>query len=349
MPYQWPQEPGPLFAERFQQMLTQGIPQADAQAVRTATTDMWPDVPGGWVHEWSQLAARYETEGKHLLAAQAYGWARFPTLADQPKRTALARQLEQYQLAATEFPAAFERRELTLPYAGGATTVPVHILARHGLPEHSPVMLFSGGVDSWKMDLHDMIMMFVRALPVRVIAFDLPGTGESQVHLGRAATTIIDGLVQTARNMTGGLVVHVGFSFGAYFASYSGLTGIADGAVSLAGPVDQAFSPGRTWAYGMAGIVGNALGYDHIPRPGDLAQRLAAMSLRDLLDQHTNAPILAINGADDIHVPQHDTLVFDGRPNCTAQLIPDTGHCCAPKRREAVATIIEWLADLGLR
>jgi esterase FrsA len=349
MSYEWSQEPEPLFAERFQQMLTQGIPEADAQTVRAATTDMWPDAPGGWVHEWSQLAARYEKEGKHLLAAQAYGWAHFPTLADQPKRTALAKQLEQYKLAAPQFPAAFDRRELTIPYDAGTTTVPIHILTRHDLPEHSPVMLFSGGVDSWKMDLHEMIMMFVRALPVQVIAFDLPGTGESQVQLGRASTQVIDGLVQTARGLTDGLVVHVGFSFGAYFASYSGLSGIVDGAVSLGGPVDQAFSPDRAWAYGMAGIVGNALGYDQVPSPGDLSQRLATMSLRDFLDLDINAPMLAINGADDVHVPRQDTLVFQGRRDCTARLIPDTGHCCSPKRREAVAAIIDWLSDLGLR
>ena len=99
----------------------------------------------------------------------------------------------------------------------------------------------------------------------------------------------------------------------------------------------------------MADIVGNALGYDQAPSPGDLSERLATMSLHDLLDQDINAPMLAINGADDVHVPQQDTLVFDGRRNCTARLIPNTGHCCSPKRREAVATIIEWLADLGLR
>ena len=349
MAYEWPQEPGPLFAERFQQMLTQGIPETDAQAVRAATTDMWPDAPGGWVYEWSQLAMRYEKEGNHLLAAQAYGWAHFPTLADQPKRTALAKQLEQYQLAAPAFATTFERRVLALPYGDGTTVVPVHILARPDLPEHSPVMLFSGGVDSWKMDLHNMIMMFARDLPVRVIAFDLPGTGESRVHLGRAGTQVIDGLVQTARSMTSGLVVHVGFSFGGYFASYSGLSGIVNGAVSLGGPVDRAFSPDRTWAYGMAGIVGNALGYDQIPSPDDLSTRLAAMSLRDLFGQGVNAPMLAINGADDVHVPQQDTLVFDGRRDCTARLIPGTGHCCAPERRKAIAIIIEWLASLGLR
>jgi len=349
MPYEWPLEPETLFKERFSQMLTQGIPETDAMTVRSATTDMWPDAPGGWVHEWSELALRYEGEGKHALAAQAYGWAHFPTLADEPKRTALAKQLEQYQLAAPQFPANFERRVLTLPYGDGTTTVPVHILGQHNLPENAPVMLFSGGVDSWKMDLHGMIMAFVRDLPVRALAFDIPGTGESQLHLGRPGTQIIDGLVQTAREMTDGKVVHVGFSMGGYFSGYSGLSGIVDGAVCLGGPVDRAFAADRTWANGMADIVGNALGYDRVPSPHDLSERLASLSLHDLLEQDINAPMLAINGADDVHVPQYDTLVFNGRRNSTAQLIPNTGHCAAPKRLEAVGTIISWLADLGLQ
>jgi esterase FrsA len=349
MSYEWPLEPETLFQERFSQMLTQGIPETDARAVRAATTDMWPDAPGGWVHEWSAVASRYSAEGNHGLASQAYGWAHFPTLADESKRTALAKQLEQYQLAAPEFPATFERRQVTLPYDGAATTVPVHVLAQHNLPEGAPIMLFSGGVDSWKMDLHDMIMAFVQALPVRVIAFDIPGTGESELHLGRAGTQVIDGLVHTARGMSDGPVVHVGFSMGGYYSAYSGLSGIVDGAVCLGGPVDRAFAADRTWANGMADIVGNALGYEQAPSPHALSDRLASMSLHDLLEQDTNAPMLAINGADDVHVPQHDTLIFDGRRSSTAELIPNTGHCAAPKRLEAVATIIDWLADLGLR
>jgi esterase FrsA len=50
------------------------------------------------------------------LAAQAYGWAKLPSLADAPKRTALARQVEQYVLATPGFPVEFERRTLTVPY-----------------------------------------------------------------------------------------------------------------------------------------------------------------------------------------------------------------------------------------
>lgn len=141
----------------------------------------------------------------------------------------------------------------------------------------------------------------------------------------------------------------IGFSFGGYFAAYSGLSGVVDGAVSLGGPVDRAFAPDRTRANGMADIVGNALGVEQAPSPSELSERLVPMSLHDLLEQDINAPMLAINGADDVHVPQHDTLVFDGRRHSTAQLIPSTGHCASPKRKEAIAIIIGWLAELGLR
>lgn len=60
----------------------------------------------------------------------------------------------------------------------------------------------------------------------------------------------------------------------------------------------------------MDGIVGNALGFDHQPTPDEVNTELAGFSLRPLLDRDANAPMLVINGADDVHVPQRDTLVF---------------------------------------
>ncbi len=95
--------------------------------------------------------------------------------------------------------------------------------------------------------------------------------------------------------------------------------------------------------FGMDGIVGNALGFDHRPSPQELDAKLDTFSLRALLDQDTNAPMLVLNGADDVHVPQHDTLVFQGRPNTEVHLIPDTGHCATSKLPEAVGLMFSWL------
>ena len=93
----------------------------------------------------------------------------------------------------------------------------------------------------------------------------------------------------------------------------------------------------------MREIVGNALGFDQPPTPDELTASMAGFSLRPLLDQDLNAPMLVINGADDVHVPQHDTLVFQDRRDTVAELIPDTGHCATTKLPQAMGTIGGWL------
>jgi esterase FrsA len=345
MPYQWPLDPRELFTERYPQMVNTGLPPSDVDAVRAAAVQMWPDQPGGWVHEWSELGARYATEGRHELAVLAYGWAKFPVLADDAKRLAFTRQLEHYQLAAPGFPVRFDRRVLELSYQGDTTPVPVHLLAAPDLPAHAPVLLVSGGVDSWKLDLHLLFVGLAMSTGARVLAFDIPGTGESQIPLSPAAAQILDGLIAAARELGDGRIAHLGISMGGYFSAYSGLAGLVDAAVVLGGPVEAAFPADRRWEFGMADIVGNALGFDRPPNADELGAVMNTMSLRPLLDQNINAPMLVINGAEDVHIPQHDTLVFEGRRDTRVELLPDTGHCATSKLDEVVPMMATWIAE----
>ncbi|WP_369182987.1 alpha/beta hydrolase [Streptomyces sp. Y1] len=344
MPFTWPLDPQDLFAERYPQM-TLALPAAEVDAVRAAVTEMWPDRPGGWVYEWSALAARHAAAGRHREAAQAYGWAKFPSLADGPKRTALARQVEQYVLAAPGFPVEFERRSLTVPYRGGTATLPVHLMAAPGLPADAPVLLASGGVDSWKADLHGVWEQLALALPARLLLFDLAGTGET-AHLPMTpdgGAEVIQGLIAFARTIGNGTVGHFGISMGGYYSARSGLSGTVDAAVVLGGPVERSFAPGRGFAFGMDGIVGNALGFDAAPGRAEREEAFAAFDLRPLLDLAVNAPMLVVNGEDDVHVPRHDTLVFAGRRATRVELVPDTGHCAISRFGEAMALIVPWL------
>ncbi|MER6354081.1 hypothetical protein ABT186_20155 [Streptomyces sp. NPDC001634] len=179
------------------------------------------------MHEWSGLAAGYDTEGRHDLSYLAYGWAKFPVLADKGKRTALTRQIEQYERAAPGFPVPFERHVLDLPHQGGTTPVAVHLLG----PSGRPVLVASGGLDSWKMDLHPLLVQLVLHGGVRVMAFDHAGTGESQVPMTAAGGfEIVQGLIEHARTIGNGKVGHFGFSMGGYYAAHSGLTGAVDAA-----------------------------------------------------------------------------------------------------------------------
>ncbi len=345
MSYRWPLDPQELFVERYPQMVNTGVPAQDADAMRSAITDMWADAPGGWVFEWSRLGARYAAEGNEALATLAYGWARFPALADDAKREALRLQVEHYLLAAEDFPVDFERRFLELPYQGSTTRLPVHLLAAPGLPADAPVLIASGGVDSWKMDLHNIFVAFALNYRARVLAFDIPGTGECPIPLSRESVELVDSLVAHAREMGDGTVGHLGISMGGYFSAATGLAGTVDAAIVLGGPVEAAFAAGRSFRFGMADIVGNAFGFDHSPSPQEMAERRAGMSLRPLLDQDANSPMLVVNGADDIHVPQADTLVFRDRRQTRVELLADTGHCAVSKFAEVIPAMIGWLNE----
>ncbi len=345
MPYQWPFDPQELFVERYPQMVNMGLPAPDADAMRAAIRDMWADEPGGWVFEWSQLGARYAEEGNEALATLAYGWAKFPVLADEAKRKALQQQVEHYLLAAEGFPVDFERSFLELPNNGSATRIPVHFLAAPDLPENAPVLIASGGVDSWKMDLHALFVAFALNTRMRILAFDIPGTGECPIPLSGESVDLMDGLVAHARERGDGTVAHLGISMGGYFSAATGLAGSVDAAIVLGGPVESAFAPGRAFQFGMADIVSNAFGFERPPSEEEMAERREGMSLRPLLDKDTNSPMIVVNGADDIHVPQQDTLVFVGRRDTRVELLPDTGHCAISKLGDVAPLMIDWLNE----
>jgi esterase FrsA len=97
MSYEWPLDPRNLCTERYPQMLSI-LPKADVDEIRTKISDVWADQPGGWVYQWSCLAERYAQAADHYKSSLAYGWAKFPVLADEPKRQAIKHQLEHYEV-----------------------------------------------------------------------------------------------------------------------------------------------------------------------------------------------------------------------------------------------------------
>ncbi|HTQ16846.1 alpha/beta hydrolase [Mycobacterium sp.] len=334
-----------MFEDRTHQFEKFGIPLADIERVAAATTDMWADAPGGWVYEWSQLAKEYADRGEHYLASMVYGCAKFPCLTDPARERAMQRQLEQFELAAKDFPVHFERRIVAVEYRGGTVEVPVHVYSADGDYASRPVLIASGGVDTWKMDIHPWWVGFTMGAGVTTLAFDHPGTGETAVPLDGHADEVIRGIADYARTLGNGRVGHFGVSFGGNFSAMSGLAGIVDAAVDLGGPVDHAFDAENVQRlpYGMHDIVGNAMHWDHSPTLDELSTGLAQLRRRDLLAQQRNSAMLVINGADDYFIPQSDTLVFQGRPNTEVHLIEDTGHVAMSKAPEVVPKIIAWL------
>jgi esterase FrsA len=306
---------------------------------------MWADAPGGWAYEWSKVAAAYAENGDHRMAALEYGCAKFPCLTDEARVRAMEQQLEQFQLAAKDFPVHFERRMIEVPYRGSTVDVPVHIYSKDGDYPGRPVLIASGGVDTWKMDIHPWWVTFTMNAAVTTVAFDHPGTGESPIPADERADGVIHGIADFSRHLGDGRVAHFGASFGGNFAAMSGLSGSVDAAVELGGPVADSFQPEHIsrLPYGMHDILGNAMHWDHSPTLDELTAGMGKLSRWDLLAQQRNSPMLVINGADDYFVPQSDTLVFEGRPNTEVHLIAGTGHVAMSKAAEVIPMVTTWL------
>ncbi len=347
MSYEFPVDTDALMSERFPQFVNLGIPAADLERAREGIKAMWADEPGGWTYELAELADAYARQGQHYLASVAYGLAKFPVLATEARRRAQRRQREEYEKASSGFAVCFQRQILELAGRDATVQVPVHLLWPAGEVSDTAVMLFSGGIDTWKMDLHLLAAGLAAAVPrLTVMAFDLPGTGETEGPLDGGADVVIRGLISTARRIGNGKVAHFGLSFGGNFSAMSGLTGLVDAAVDLGGPVDAAFTPAnfRSLMFGMADIAGNAFGFANPPQEPEMLAAAQPFVRRPLLDRPDNAPMLVINGADDVHVPQADTRVFDGRPDTEVHLLPGTGHCAASRLPEVFTIVTTWLS-----
>jgi esterase FrsA len=137
--------------------------------------------------------------------------------------------------------------------------VPVHIYSTNGDHARRPELIASGGVDTWRMDNHPWWMAVTQYAGVTTVAF--------------------------GRGLGDGRVAHFGASFGRIFAAMSGLTGIVDAAVELAGPW-RFRSPQSTCGGcgdGMHDILGNAMHWDHSPTLDELALGVRTLSRVDLL------------------------------------------------------------------
>lgn len=156
--------------------------------------------------------------------------------------------------------------------------------------------------------------------------------------------------MKEAHKLGNGKIAHFGTWFGANYSAMTGLLGIVDAAIVLGAPVDKAFAKNALAGlpYGMPGIIGNDMGYDHQPDEAEFAEALGKLSRRMLLDRTDNAPMLVINGADDYFVPQADTRIFQGRPKTEVHLIEGTGHCAFSKLPEVMAIAFRWLQHIGL-
>jgi esterase FrsA len=344
--FTFPLDPDDLFEERARQFVGWGIPRRTVAEVRAEVRDMWSEERGGWTPAWLARADRAVERGRWLEAALCCGAAKFPVMATPLRERAYERQIECFLRAAGELRLGFERRELSVPYRDGTTTAMVHLYSRRGRPVPAALML-SGGVDTWKIELHRLATILVRATGLGVIAIDMPGTGESEVSLAPDSDRILSAALAAASNEIGaGRTGFFGISFGGHWAAKLALGGAVGAAVDLGGPVAASFEREGVdrLPHGMSGIVANAAGFDRMPAVSEVAELLREFSLRPDLARAGGSPLLVVNGSADPYVPPSDATDFESRPEATVWLVRDGEHCASDRIRRVMPAIIGWIA-----
>jgi len=305
--------------------------------VRGRVSDMWANAPGGWVYEWGLEAERVERRDP-LLAATLWGAARFPVACDESRRDAHRRQIACYLEAAPHFPVPFERKVV----AG----VPAHLFTPRG-GESRPLVLLSGGADTFKVELHRLALGLARA-GLRVAAIDMPGTGESPGPLTPDAhltyLSVLDALAPAQRRGV------LGISFGGHWAAKLALLGHVDAAVDVGGPVgalalNEDFVRGLP--NGMPWALAHALGRSDLPDEHALGALIEAFSLRHqgLLHDRLDVPLLVVNGDRDPYVPLADTTVFRHFEHSEVIVLRDAWHCAGDRFIRVAPFLIAWLSS----
>jgi esterase FrsA len=299
-----------------------------------------------WAQGWSQVARRYEEEGRRAsspgAAAAAYkrAWrlyyfAQWPVPNSEGKRVAYQRALDAYaKYGQTLQPALTTVR---IPFEGSA--IVAYLRFPKDMSGPVPMILAISGLDSRKETVAESYEQILQH-GVGFIAVDGPGTGQAPIKVSTTAdrmfSAVLDYLAADPRVDRSRIIVS-GVSFGGYWAAKLAITEKARllGSVAQSPPVDETFSVSflrqtlgnREYLFDL---VPAFLGvYEGVQSVADLERIGPAMSLKAMgLLQKPMAPMLVVGGVKDTQVPIADLelLMRSGDVPKDAWINPSGGH-----------------------
>ena len=320
--------------------------------------------PEAWARAWGAAADRFaaeaaaaaDTASRRKALLQAY---RFSFVGRYPVPNHPAKQ-RQYERARSFFLEAAGLDDppmdrVTVPFEGRegeGSQVVFYVLRPHGI-ERPPVVLLWGGIDRWKEEMYDRVGSLLRSQGFAVLLLDMPGVGESPVLAGRDAerqwAPVFDWLAERD-DLDGNRCAAIGASFGGYWAmklAYTHRERLRC-CVNWGGGVHVTFTPewqerSREAASYLMDLMAARARIFAGETFQDYVARCRELSLLDqgLLEQ-PNAPLLLVNGRDDVQNSIEDVyLSLDhGDPKCAR--VFDGGHMGVGP---VVPTIAAWVSE----
>lgn len=352
----------PFVNDRFQGWVNMGVPRDELDRTLRRIHDLKGDGPGSWVYELSQVAAGYEAAAVHTeetgkpadagkdwkTASIYYYIARFPYLSSAAREVAYRHHIQCYLKYAAGLQPPLEVVEI--PFEGRSIVGYLRVPAG----ERCPVVVVTGGVDTWKSDIDGLIEPLL-AQGLAVFAFDIPGTGESRwrlAHDNDALFSAVFDYLKTRPEINAERLGLYELSFGGYYAVRLALSHPQiDAAVNVGGPVAVAFAAKNVHQLPpvMIATIAHAMGLGESFSLERHKTAIEAFSLDRpgyLRNPRHRPPLLSINGADDDLVPIADLQIISERGIAQdAWIYPGEGHCAMDVMDDWAGKAALWMKD----
>ena len=350
----------PFVEERFNGWVESGADEEELDAALGRIYDPRGSGPGSWVYELSAPAAIHElaaTEAElagngvtaveeYFTASVYYYIARFPYVSSPAKAEAYRKHIECYLKASEGFDPALEI--VRIPFEG--KEIIGYMFVPRG--EKPPVVVMSGGVDTWKSDISKQVGAMLEE-GLAVFALDMPGTGESQWPLEPNGDRVYSRAIEYLKTRPD----VDGDNIGVYLVSFAGNFAVKlalvdpniKAAVNVGGPIELAFTPEHIKIVPdvMVATIAHAMGED--PDAGFKAMvenaKPMALSAQGLLKKpERQAALLSINGDQDPLVPIEDVYVISENGIEQDQWVYEgDGHCASENTKEHAPKAAAWL------
>jgi esterase FrsA len=352
----------PFVEERFGGWVDAGATEAELDAALRRTYAPMGSGPGSWVYELSIPAAEHErrakeaeTAGDLATAAEEYSEAavfyyvaRFPFVGSPAKVEAYRKHIDCY-LKSIEYGAGPGIEIVRIPFQGK------EIIGYLRLPEgveRPPVVVLTGGVDTWKSDI-ELQARAMLAESMAAFTFDMPGTGESEWPLTPDGDRVYGRVLEYLKarsDLNGDRMGVYLLSFAGYYAVKLALVNPnVKAAVNIGGPIHLSFTldHARTVPEVMVRTIAHAMRKD-LDRPlPELVKQIEPFSLgkQGLLTRpERQAALLSINGDQDPLVTIEDLYVISRSGiEQEAWVYAGDGHCAPESFAEHVPRAAAWL------
>ncbi len=315
--------------------------------------------PGSWVYEWSQIGQYFADRGEafaasndvdaarnaFLTASKFYGIARFPAKTLPGQLDAYREHLKYYKRAGDFFHPKLVI--IDIPYDGQTIQGYLH---RPPDVEKPPLILWNGGIDTWKGDVYNNIKPYIDR-GFAVLTFDVLGTGENSAWAAQPDSNKLHGAVidymRSYPLIDGRYIAHVGFSFSGYYAARNAITEDRLFAVIAAcAPVHYGWqNTHRTWEIQEATAAAIHKSPDDVDAINEYMQGFSLVKQGLLTTDHSvTRPTLIINGDLDNLAPISDLrLLADSGQETDLWIMGGDQHCFGQYRSVVMPKMANWL------